>query len=295
MALNLNGSTQYLYSGSWNPHSQAYPFTFAGWFYTTDMAQNSALMCLDNNTGGSYINLAQFFGSGTSPNDPVRALTYQTSWASAATTTGATTGTWHHFAAVWAATNDRRVYIDGSSKGTDSTTKTFGAQTTQLGIGARYANAAGAAADLLFGGKLAHCAAWTSALSDANVASLAGGSYPTAVDSGNLEDYWDLISDSNSDGGNTGTSLTEVGSPTYDADDPLSSTVTVELAASGDIVFSGTADLGVSPAVVLEASGVITFVGAADLTKQTVVKGLTSDGTRMIIGLGNDELWYEGV
>jgi hypothetical protein len=69
----------------------------------------------------------------------------------------------------------------------------------------------------------------------------------------------------------------------------------VELSASGVIPFTGIADLSKSTAVELAASGVITLIGTADLTKKTVVQGVKSSGTNLIIGLGNDELWFEDV
>jgi hypothetical protein len=67
------------------------------------------------------------------------------------------------------------------------------------------------------------------------------------------------------------------------------------MVASGSIEILGTAGMSVSTAVELAVSGVITISGTAGLTLKTAVQGVASDGTRMIVGIGNDELWYEGV
>lgn len=294
MALVLDGSTQYLYNSSWSPHGGAYPFSVSGWFYTTDMAQSASLVSIDNNNPAGPVNLCQFFGPGTSPDDPLRVGTYLGAWGIVATTTGATTGTWHHFTAVWASATDRRIFIDGGSKGTNTDSRNGGG-TYNVCIGCRYGVPSGAAVDLLFDGKLAHIGIWTSALSDANAASLAGGALPTAVDASNLEDYWALISDSNSDGGNTGSTLTEVGTPSFDAADPISAPSYIELASTGELVCAGTADLDIIAAMDLEASGAITFAGTAALTKKVIVDGLNDTTRSLLVGFGNDGLWFEDI
>jgi hypothetical protein len=69
----------------------------------------------------------------------------------------------------------------------------------------------------------------------------------------------------------------------------------VDLAASGEIEFLGTANLSVATITQLAASGVISFVGTADLLGKTNVKGLVIGDTNLIIGFGNNELWYEDV
>jgi hypothetical protein len=264
MAVNLNGVNQYLFC-NFTAHASSYPFTMAGWMYTTNLNQIGVLVGIDDDS--VLQNCIHF--RGTEAGDYLAAATYATGWALAYTSTGVSSGTWHHFMAVYNSATDRRIYIDGASKGTDTANQDASAA-TDLNIGCRYGHTGGAAASLHFEGKLAHVGVWTSALSDANAVSLATGLPPTLVDAANLEEYWALIDDGNSDGGNVGTNLSANNTPTYDSDDPLSG--------------------------ILAATGIVTFSGVAGLTKQTVVGGTQAGGGgARLIAIGNDELWYEDI
>ena len=61
---------------------------------------------------------------GPTAGDPVSARTYAGTWDQAVTSSGFVAGTWQHVAAVFAATNDRRAYLNGGSKGTNNTNLT---------------------------------------------------------------------------------------------------------------------------------------------------------------------------
>jgi hypothetical protein len=192
--------------------------------------------------------------------------------------------------AVYNSISDRRVYIDGGSKGTDATSKAL-YSTTYFLVGAR----AGAAPTSHFPGKLAEYAVYDKALSDAEAVSLANGTNkPSDVAAGNLQYYWPLYDDANDD--ESTNHLTNNNSATFDTGDhPIAYTTFIDMVASGSIEILGTAGMSVSTAVELAVSGVITISGTAGLTLKTAVQGVASDGTRMIVGIGNDELWYEGV
>lgn len=130
----------------------------------------------------------------------------------ARTTVGATTSTWEHAVFVFNSDTDRRVYLNGTNKVTDTTS----AVVTGIGslvVGSLWQHNQTQALT----GSLAEVAFYGSALSDANVALLAGGSSPNNVDSGNLLSYYTLLLDNSEDGG--GTALTEVASPTYSSSD----------------------------------------------------------------------------
>jgi hypothetical protein len=103
------------------------------------------------------------------------------------TTAGPSINVWHHAVAVEAASNDRRIYLDGSNKGTDtSTVVPTGINTTSIG---RLDD--GTPGDN-FSGDLAHAAVWNVALTDQEVATLAAGVSPLRVRRDSLVGYWPI-------------------------------------------------------------------------------------------------------
>lgn len=208
MSVLLDGISQHLltrYAG----HGNAFPFSISCWMKTGTLAQIVSLCCLDD--GSSVQNMAQF--RGTVGGEPVAASSYGSGWAVAESTSGVSVDTWHHVLAVFADSNDRRVYIDGGSKGTSVTSQAT-SNAGWFNVGCRFGSGTPSS---FFSGRIADVAIWHSALSDANAVSLAAGTLPTAVDSGNLDEYWWLRDDSFSAIGSV--DLTAVGDPTFDGTD----------------------------------------------------------------------------
>ena len=110
----------------------------------------------------------------------------------AETSTGYSINTWHHAAAVFAAVNDARVYIDGGSNGTSSTSvNPISEDTTYIG---RRANSVVHDGVSAYGwdGYLAEIGIWNIALSDAEIAILAEGYSPLFIRPQSLIAYWSL-------------------------------------------------------------------------------------------------------
>jgi hypothetical protein len=95
--------------------------------------------------------------------------------------------TWAHIAAVFAAVDDRRVYLDGGNKVTDATSKTpAGIDTTSIGRRSTSAPA------LYASGRIAEVAIYNVALTDDEIAELATGASPLLVRPDALVAYWPL-------------------------------------------------------------------------------------------------------
>lgn len=114
----------------------ATPFAMVCWFNSNDATIQQSLMAIgdaDNNA-----NYFVMFLRGNVAGDYLYAdLAAQGSGTAAVTTTGYSTGTWHHACAIYASSTDRRALIDGGSKGTDAVNKTPTAgnlDTTSIGV-----------------------------------------------------------------------------------------------------------------------------------------------------------------
>ena len=160
------------------------PFSVAAWMRSDDDTTGQTVLSIgDASTDTDYYRL---FISGPTAGDPVRWVTRAGgSNAAASTSTGFSANTWHHVAGVEAAANSRAVYIDGGSKGTDSTSKTpSNLDTTAIGKLARLSAAP------YFSGDIAWVSIWNAALSDAEIALLANGLHPHQMRPGNLVTFW---------------------------------------------------------------------------------------------------------
>jgi len=208
MSVILNGTNQFLDVAT---PKAAYPFSMSFWFKTADVDQGvKAIVSNDSGTSNSQ-NTAQLRSDAA--NDPIAAASYLSSWQLAYSVSPfPQNDTWHHGLVVFAGINDRRVLLDGASKGTN-----VGGQSAQsnnyVSIGARFRSSP----SLHFAGNIAEVAFYGSAVSDANAILLAGGTNPQDVDAGNLLDYWTLFDDNTTEVG--GTNLTENNSPSYASGD----------------------------------------------------------------------------
>jgi hypothetical protein len=89
---------------------------------------------------------------------------------------------------VWVATNDRRAYIDGGSKGTNGTSRTpSGVNKTGVGYLCRSSQTG------YFSGRIAEVAVWDAALTDAEAALLGAGYSALFVRPQDLLVYWPMV------------------------------------------------------------------------------------------------------
>jgi hypothetical protein len=186
----------------------AVPLTISVWFKSDSATVTQVAACLGIDASTSH----QFrvVAAGATGGDPVQAATTQVSGSLATSTSGYSPGTWHHGCGVFAAANSRAAYIDGGSKGTETTSR------TPVGINATFVGRRSDSVQF-FDGRIAEVAVWNVALSDAEVALLAGGDLPTTIQAGNLVAYWPLLDDANDDVG--ARHLSVIGA-TLDADHP---------------------------------------------------------------------------
>jgi hypothetical protein len=180
-----DASTQYLEVDS-TPLTQV-PATLACWFRSDDITLTQALISLaDKDDDNDRLTL--FAGGGTA-GDPVIAQTTNQlgSTAAAVSSTGYSADVWHHACGVFAANNDRRAFIDGGSKGTNTTTRSMvSGQIDRVSIGRLGSLTVGN----YMSGRIAQAAIWNVALSDAEVAALARGIAPPYIQPAALIAYW---------------------------------------------------------------------------------------------------------
>jgi len=179
------GSANFLrYSGA---VVSAYPCSLAIWFYTTATALNKLIGVFDSTVS---LNNGQI-SVGINAAGAVSARSGQTSGSNVAdTTTTYSLNTWQHACGVFASTSSRAAYLNGGGKGTNAAVINFpSANRTSMG---RRDNSSG---DQAFdtNGMLAEGAAWNVALTDTDVAKLAGGVSPLLIRPEGLVGYWPVI------------------------------------------------------------------------------------------------------
>lgn len=150
------------------------PLTMACWVKPTSTALSGVAMGLGRTgTASHYFSLEV---NGTVAGDPIEAVTRGTTRVVASTTTGYAAGEWNHIAGVWASTTDRRAFLNGGGKGTNTTSQTpSGLNRTNVGTVTTNTRAA------FFSGQVAFPAIWNVALTDDEIALLAAGAHPTTV------------------------------------------------------------------------------------------------------------------
>lgn len=134
--------------------------------------------------------------------------------ADATTGSAPTEDVWSHLAGVHQASNDHRVYLNGT-RGTDSTA-------TRAVSGVNSVRVGGIPTDSgrRYKGYLAHLAIWDISLSDAEITSLAGGTNPQDIQLAHLIIYWTLTGNVSPETPTVGTGNLVVTGATYSADDP---------------------------------------------------------------------------
>ena len=191
MAREFNGTNEYLEIDS--AALTGVPISIACWFDSDSVGTNQVIVCLvDKARESQYMGLGAWGGSG---GDPVYAFVRDNgATAGAYSTTGYSADTWHHVLGVFSAVDDRRIYLDGGSKGTNATSRTpTGLDRMSIG---RLGDSSPSA---YFNGGVAEVAIWNAALTDDEAAILAKGYSPLFVRPQSLVAYWPLIRDTDDD------------------------------------------------------------------------------------------------
>ena len=188
-----------------NPIITTPPFSVSSWFYPDEAEMSNLVfgmadMDWDNQWYGmSCLSLAA--------TQYLRVIAYGTSPDIIDSTTEVNVNAWNHCLGVWAATDDRKVYLNGGGKNTTAVDITVtGIEMLSIGYLNRFTPAGYSS------GREAEVGIWNVALTDAEVAILAAGYSPLFVRPQNLVYYFPLIRDDD----NclmSGVNLTAVGTP----------------------------------------------------------------------------------
>ena len=177
----VRSSSQYLeYAGA---VATAVPITMACWARIDDLSVTQSLLGVYAN--GSATN--RFHLQLVAATANLRAVTFGASSATATTSTSAAVNTWFHACAVFAATNDRRAFLNGGGKGTNAGTQTP-TSIDRTAVGRSSNSTPGS----YLSGRIAEVVMWNVALADAVVAALAAGVCPFQVEPASIIGYWPL-------------------------------------------------------------------------------------------------------
>ena len=162
------------------PVVTAPPFSMFAWYYSTSSSQNQTLICLGGRnaafTEPRGFKLAILSESGY---QGIYAESRQNNTVPRAVSSTVPTGSvWQNGCGVWAGIADRRAFLNGGSKGTNTTSLTVTAGDvlrTAVGLTRELGNFAGMI------GQIAHPAIWDVALTDDEVAMLGAGLSPLRV------------------------------------------------------------------------------------------------------------------
>lgn len=170
-----DASTQYLESSS--PPVTAAPFTMAILGRSNDDTILQGAFDFHNNGGAVNRNCFILMFGGASAGDPIQfRVADGVNSTTFSTTTGYTANVWHHACAVEASATDHRVFIDGGSKGSSTTSRTP-TGINRIAIGRISFSTPG----VYFSGDLAEAAIWDTNLSDAEVALMGAAYHPSPL------------------------------------------------------------------------------------------------------------------
>lgn len=162
------------------------PYTMAGFFRSTSSSTRQVIMALsDTGTTTEYMEMV---ANGSTAGDPVSLRRASAIGGAdiASSSTGYSINTWHHAACRASSATSADAYIDGGSKGSNTSSNTpLGIDTVNIGgkeiLGAN---------DNHFAGRLAELGIWNVALTDEEIAALAKGSSPLRIRPESLKGYW---------------------------------------------------------------------------------------------------------
>lgn len=201
----VDGSSHYLYN-SGTPPVTAQPLTMACWFYPIGDFWN---VLVGIGTAGSNNNRYSLGATNNANGSLVSAQSRSSINGIAQTTSGFTRNTaWYHACAVFTSNTSRAAYLNGGSKGTNSTNVSISTPSA-LYVGDNMGYVPNAV-----DGHIAEVAMWNVALTDAEVLQLAQGARTTDIRRDNLVLYVPILGDSTEyDFSGNGYNLTVANSP----------------------------------------------------------------------------------
>ena len=189
MAYDFNGTNQYL-SCAAPITGLVYPYTFACHFKPDNVTDFGTLVQI-NPANGAYWGL---LNGGSLAGDPVVANHSQQSAANggAKSTAGYTANDFFHACGIFQSTSLKKAYLNGANEGTNTVGIAAATAATELLIGARRLNGA---LGTYYGGLIAEVGIWNVALTQPEIASLAGGMTCDKVRPQSLVFYAPLVRD----------------------------------------------------------------------------------------------------
>lgn len=182
---NQNTGHGMLFAGT--PYTTAYPLTFACWFRTKELTRQQTLIMIGPSASSDNRFSMQISSTGFLLNEA-----RTTSSALATCATSCRPNTWHHACATFTNATTRAIYLDGSNKATNATSRTPTGTLNRISIGFDYN-----ISSRILTGDLTMAAIWNVALSDTEVWRLAGrgqgmqqASDPRTVQRSALVDLW---------------------------------------------------------------------------------------------------------
>lgn len=165
----------------------AVPITMACWFLSDSITVNQTLMSIAASGSAAFSNQFGLFASGANAGDPIQAYAQSGGGGTlASSTTGYSANCWSHAAAVFATTTSKSAFINGGSKGTNTTSQAP-AGVDRISIGLTAQSTSGDA----MSGMIAWPAIWNVALADVDIAALASGAHPATIHPESLVAFWD--------------------------------------------------------------------------------------------------------
>lgn len=185
------------------------PYSFGGWVYPVSTTDHKTIIAIVDASKDTHFHQLR-----VSNNDDIGFRVRQSNDV-LVTTSDVTLNTWNHALGVAAASNDRRVYLDGGSKATSSSIATdTNLDATGIGITPKKT------IDWAMDGYVAEAFLYNIALTDADALILAAGYSPLFVKPENLVAYWPLIRDEDQDRVG-GYDLTPISAPTITPHPPV--------------------------------------------------------------------------
>jgi len=217
MARIFNGTNQYMKRDS--VVIADYPCSMSCWFKADNITTTGVLMICSHLSDND--NYCLIYAAGTVSGDPLIARSSKPGLgANAQTTTGYTAGVWHLATAVFASSSSRSIWLNGSGKGTDTTSIALDLSLDRFAIGVHYRPDI----EAYFAGSIAEACVWNVALTDSEVASLylnGIGAKPTSVRPDKVVAYNKLLNNDGDIDWWGQNNLTAVNSPTYGDHPPI--------------------------------------------------------------------------
>jgi len=202
----------------------AVPATLVAWFNVDNVTAGHVLVSLGSSIDS--LNFMYLAAHGVLANDPVIANSGNETDKYAKTSVRFLADTWHHAAGVFATGSDRRAYIDGGGKGTNSKAQ-VPTNLDRTSIGVLEYKTVGLSHWGYVSGAVDHAAIWNVALTDAEVLWLARGRHgdgrpvlPPDVRPHALVGYWPLDGDDQDYGKLTTYHMTPTNTPTWTGGPP---------------------------------------------------------------------------